>query len=189
MTGCVVKDSGFTLIELMVVLAILAILTSVAAVIHHHAVARAQSVEAEVVLVEINRLETVYLANHGTYAGNLHALGFSSNASLKYYKIDLHLQQGGAAFQATALPLTGSAHQMAVVLTRSKNGEPTFQKVDPGTLPRLGGGQPGSTVFGDQEPGQGMFGTGGKEQKANCRAGGEATVAEDGLLDMNFCLR
>lgn len=188
MADCVVSETGFTLIELVVVLAILAILTSMAAVFHHQALAKAQAVEAEVALVEINRLETVYFANHGTYAGNLHALGFSSNSLLNYYKIDIQLHQGGAAFQATALPLTSSARQMAVVLTRNKNGEPTFQRVDPGTLPPPGG-QSGSTTFSDQEPGRGMSETGGNEQKASCRTGGEATVAEDGLLDMNFCLR
>lgn len=191
MTDPVAKNLGFTLIELMVVLALLTIVTSVAAVIHYYALARAQSVEAEVVLVEINRLETVYYANHGTYAGNLSALGFSSSPALKYYKIDIQLQQGGAAFQATALPFATSANQLALVLIRSKDGVTTFQKVNPGALARLGGGQSGDggTVLRDQESGGALSGAGGKPSKANCREGGEATVADDGLLDMNFCLR
>ena len=191
MTDRVVKDAGFTLIELMVVLVLLTIVTSVAVVIHHYALARAQSVEAEVALVEINRLETVYQASHGTYAGTLPALGVTAGSSLKYHRIDIQLQDGGAAFQATAFPLASSATQLAVVLTRSKDGQTTFQTVEPGTLARLGGGQSGdsSATLGGQEPGGAMSGAGGTQPKASCREGGEATVAQDGLLDMNFCLR
>jgi hypothetical protein len=33
------------------------------------------------------------------------------------------------------------------------------------------------------------MGTPRKAQQDDCRKGGEATVAADGLLDMNFCLK
>ncbi|HEU5093372.1 MAG TPA: hypothetical protein VFT30_11845, partial [Nitrospira sp.] len=35
------------------------------------------AVEAEVALAEINRLETLYHTNHGTYSGDVTAIGFS----------------------------------------------------------------------------------------------------------------
>jgi len=51
---------GFTLIELMVVLAILSILAAIAMVSHKHFLEKARTVEAEVALAEINRLEIIY---------------------------------------------------------------------------------------------------------------------------------
>jgi prepilin-type N-terminal cleavage/methylation domain-containing protein len=56
MTQQLSKDSGFTLIELMMVLAILSILAVVAMMSHRHFAEKARSVEAEVALAEINRL-------------------------------------------------------------------------------------------------------------------------------------
>lgn len=191
MTDRPAKDSGFTLIEVMVVLAILAILTSLAVVFHRHALAKAQSVEAEVALAEINRLETAYHANHGVYTGDLKALGFTLTGSLKYYTVGVQLDPGGTAFHATALPRTGSGSQLAVVLTRRKDGRMNVEKVDPAFLARLAGGQLGGNrgPLAEQEGGGAVIGAAGNQLKGNCQAGGEATVAEDGLLDMNFCLK
>ena len=185
------KGSGFTLIELMVVLAILAVLTSLAVVFHRHALAKAQSVEAEVALAEINRLETAYHANHGAYTGDLKALGFTLTGSLKYYSVRIQVDHGGTAFHATALPRTDSGSQPAVILTRSKDGRMSVEKADPASLVLLAGGQFGGNraPLGDQGAGGAMSEAGGNQAKGDCRSGGEATVAEDGLLDMNFCLK
>lgn len=88
------RDSGFTLIELMMVLAILSILAAIAMVSHRHFAEHAKSVEAEVALAEIDRLETLYHANHGTYSGDFSAIGFSLSSMLKYYKVTVQLQNG-----------------------------------------------------------------------------------------------
>ncbi|MBH0198393.1 MAG: prepilin-type N-terminal cleavage/methylation domain-containing protein [Nitrospira sp.] len=191
MTTRLTNDSGFTLIEMLVVLAILAVLTSMAIVFHRHALAKAQSVEAEVVLAEISRLEAVYHANHGVYTDDLKALGLPFPASLKYYKVGIQLDHGGKAFHATALPLVDSGTQLAMVLTLSKDGQMSITKADPAALVLLAGGQLGSNrvPIGDQGVGGPTIEAGGNQSKGNCRSGGEATVAEDGLLDNNFCLK
>lgn len=179
------KAQGFTLIEMMAILAIVSVLVGLAIVLHQHALAKAQSVEAELVLDEIRRLEMVYYANHGVYSSDLNAIGFTLNASHRYYKIDVQLQHGGAAYHAMALPHAGSGKQIALLLTQSGDGQITLQKGDPIALSALTGRNQPS----DQEVGGSNMGTGGSSSKPTCREGGEATVAQDGLLDMNFCLR
>jgi len=185
MSTSIGKTRGFTLIEVMTVLAVVSVLVSVAVVIHHHALAKAQSVEGEVVLEEIRRLETVYYANHGVYSTDLNAIGFTVNASFRYYKIDVQLQQGGNAYQAMALPLSGGGKQLALRLTQNRDGHITLEKIDSIMLSSFAGNHSQT----DQGVGGSNVGAGNSVQKESCRQGGEATVAQDGLLDMNFCLR
>jgi prepilin-type N-terminal cleavage/methylation domain-containing protein len=184
------KDSGFTLIELLLVLAILSILAAIAMMSHRHFTEKAKAVEAEVALAEIDRLETLYHTNHGTYSADFAAIGFALNSSLKYYRVTIQLQNGGASFQATAVPSSGPKAQPALVLTHSRDGIVT-QKADVATLSGLepGTNKPSGTLSMDQGPGAPNVGPEGSTPKANCRQGGEATVAADGLLDMNFCLK
>jgi type IV pilus assembly protein PilE len=183
-------DVGFTLMELMLVLAILSILAVVAMVSHSHFVEKARFVEAEVALTEINRLEALYQANHGTYSGDFTAIGFSMSPTLKYYKVVVQLQDGGTSFKAMAVPVAGAKSRLALVLTHTKDGT-ALQKADLPTLAVRDGGAAG--LNGTSPTGQGAAGAGieagGNLTKGNCRQGGEATVAQDGLLDMNFCLK
>lgn len=189
MTQRLRSDSGFTLIEFMMVLAILGILAATAMVSHRHFAEKARSVEAEVALAEINRLETLYHANHGTYSGDVAAIGFSLSPTLKYYRLMVRLQDGGTSFQAMAVPLAATMSQPALVLTHTKDGT-ALQQADPLTLVALGGTTAGSSGMSPTDQGAAAgAGTGGNQGKGNCRQGGEATVAQDGLLDMNFCLR
>ncbi|UVT20890.1 MAG: prepilin-type N-terminal cleavage/methylation domain-containing protein [Nitrospira sp.] len=184
------EDTGFTLIEVMMVLAILSILAALAMISHRHFVEKARSVEAEVALAEIDRLETLYYANHGTYSGDLNAIGFSLSSTLRYYKVTVRLEKGGASFQASAISLSGEKTQPALVLTHSKDG--TFlQRTDPVKLAGPSGGatESGGALSADQGTGGAGAGAGSNSAKANCRQGGEATVAADGLLDMNFCFK
>lgn len=179
------RAHGFTLIEVMTVLAIVSVLVSVAVVIHQHALTKAHSIEGELALDEIRRLETVYYANHGVYSPDLNAIGFTVDASYRYYKIDVQLQDGGSAYQAMARPLSGAGRQMALRLIQRRDGQITLEKVDPIVLSSFSG----SHSPMDQGAGGSNAETGGSPAKGNCRQGGEATVAQDGLLDMNFCLR
>ena len=183
MTQPLRRDAGFTLIELMIVLAILSILASMAMVWHRHFAEKARSVEAEVALAEINRLETLYHTNHGTYSGDVTAIGFSLSPTLKYYRIVVRLQDGGTSFQAIAVPLAGTKPQQAIVLTYPKEGT-ALRAVDPVAVVGLAGGSTASS--GTPALDQGI---GANPTKPPCKEGGDATVAQDGLLDMNFCLK
>lgn len=185
MTQRLRRDSGFTLIELMMVLAILSILAAMAMVSHRHFLDKARSVEAEVALVEIDRLEMLYHANHGTYSSDFTAIGFTLSPMLRYHKVLVQLQNGGTSFQATAIPLSGRKLEMGLVLTHRMEGT-TLQKADLVTLAAQGRGSTGSSGTSSSSSDQGV---GTNPTKAHCKDGGEATVAQDGLLDMNFCLK
>lgn len=184
------KNSGFTLLEVVVVLAMLSMLAAAAMVSHSHFVNRARAVEAEVVLAEINRLETLYRVNHGTYSGDMAAIGLTLIPTLKYYKVEVRLEDGGASFQAAAIPLSGEQTQPALVLRHTRDGT-TLQKKDVETLARHSQDMTPPIGMSSRAEGQVELsvGTQKKAQQEDCRKGGEATVAADGLLDMNFCLK
>lgn len=185
MTQRLRKNSGFTLIELMMVLAILSILAAMAMVSHRHFLEKARSVEAEVALAEIDRLETLYHTNHGKYSGDITAIGFSLSPILKYHKVMVQLQNGGTSFQATAIPLSGTKLQMGLVLTHRQEGI-TLQKTDLVTLAAQSRGPTGSSNTPSSSFDQEVR---TNPTRPHCRDGGESTVAQDGLLDMNFCLK
>ena len=184
------RNGGFTLLEVLVVLAMLSILSAAAMVSHSHVVNRARAVEAEVVLAEINRLEMLYHGNHGTYSGDIAAIGLTLTPMLKYYKVEVRLKDGGASFQVAAIPLSGVQTQPALVLTHTRDGT-TLQKQDVGTLAHQSQDMPPPIGMSSRAEGQVEMspGTQRKAQQEDCRKGGEATVAADGLLDMNFCLK
>lgn len=144
MTQRLRRDSGFTLIELMMVVAILGILAAMAMVSHRHFLEKARSVEAEVTLAEIDRLETLYHANHGTHSSDFTAIGFTLSRMLKYHKVLVQLQGGGTSFKATAIPLSGTKLQKGLVLTHRMEGT-TLQKADLVTLAGQGRGPTGSS--------------------------------------------
>lgn len=184
------RTGGFTVLEVLVILVVLSVLVAAAMVSHSHFVNYAKGVEAEVVLAEINRLETLYHNNHGTYSGDVAAIGLIPAATLKYYKVEVRVDDGGASFQAAAIPLSGERTEPALVLTHTRGGI-TLQRRDVGTLARQSQDLTPLSGVASRAEGQVELSIGiqRKLQQEDCRKGGEATVAADGLLDMNFCLK
>jgi prepilin-type N-terminal cleavage/methylation domain-containing protein len=185
-------ERGFTLVELMVVVTIVGILAALAAVSYRHFTERAKAVEAEVALAEVHRLELLYHAGHGSYTDDLKTLGFSMSAPLKYFAVQVRTDRKGAAFYALALPLSGSSDQTGLLLSRAPDGQVGFTKGASNVLAaQLDGLSPpgGDSGSNPIAGGGAAAGQTGQERKLSCREGGEATVAADGLLDMNFCLK
>ena len=121
---------GFTLIELMIVVAILGILVSVATVSYNHFVIKAKTVEGEIVVHEVDRLEQVYHASKEAYTDSFADLGFTMTGTLKYYTPEVRM--GSAtdkiSYQVRALPVVASATN-AWLLTSYRDGSVQVDRI------------------------------------------------------------
>jgi len=84
------NQKGFTILELMIVGAILGILAGIAIPIYLTYLKRARQVEAPVALNEVKRLESMYFAFNGGY-GTLDEIGYHPTSPLRYYTVTLEL--------------------------------------------------------------------------------------------------
>lgn len=91
---------GFTLIELAVVLAIVAILAAIAYPSFADQMRRSRRVEAIAGLQQIQLLEEKYRVNHTTY-GSLADIGAASTSEHSYYTFSISGQNAGS-YTATA---------------------------------------------------------------------------------------
>jgi prepilin-type N-terminal cleavage/methylation domain-containing protein len=124
------SPDGFTLIELMIVVAILGILVSVATVSYNHFVNKAKAVEGEIVVHEIERLEYLYHASNHAYTDSFADLGFAMTGTLKYYTPEVRM--GSAtdkiSYQIRALPVTASGTD-AWLLTSYRDGSVQVDRI------------------------------------------------------------
>jgi len=84
------NQKGFTILELLIVGAILGILAGIAVPIYLSFLKRARQVEAPVALNEVQRLESMYFAFNGGY-GTLDEIGYHPATALRYYTVTLEL--------------------------------------------------------------------------------------------------
>lgn len=123
-------QQGFTLTELMVVVAIVGVLAATAALSYRHFTQKAQSVEAEAALAEVHRLQQLYHAQHGTYGTDLGAIGFSQFPALKFYSIGLRFLGGtdGVSYQVLAYAKGPADGSTSFVMTQYQDGRMTVDK-------------------------------------------------------------
>jgi prepilin-type N-terminal cleavage/methylation domain-containing protein len=99
------NHNGFSILELMIVGAVLGILAGIAIPVYFSYLKRAKQVEAPVALTEIKRLESMYFAFSGGY-GSLDEIGYHPSTTLRYYQVTLELTPPSAGqppgFKATA---------------------------------------------------------------------------------------
>jgi type IV pilus assembly protein PilE len=117
------SPGGFTLIELMIVMAILGILASVATVSYNHFVTKAKSVEGELVVHEVDRLESVYHVSNHAYTDSFANLGLSMTGTLKYYAPEVRIgtTTDKMSYQVRAVPIAASGTD-AWLLTSYRDG-------------------------------------------------------------------
>lgn len=124
------SPNGFTMIELMIVVAILGILVSVATVSYNHFVIKAKAVEGESMVHEVERLEYLYHASNHAYTDSLADLGFAIMGTLKYYTPEVRM--GSATdkinYQVRALPGTASGTD-AWLLTNYRDGSVQVDRI------------------------------------------------------------
>jgi prepilin-type N-terminal cleavage/methylation domain-containing protein len=101
--------AGFTLLDILICLAVISILATIAIPVHLHAVEQAKAVEATEILSEVTRLEHLRYMEQATYTANLQELGFQATSSLKYFElfIQVHQDDKGWSYMAFAMPLGG----------------------------------------------------------------------------------
>lgn len=81
------KQKGFTLVELMIVVAIIGILASVAIPNYQKYQAKARQVEAKINLAAIYTAEVSFAAEASSYTGCLSQIGYSPTGAKQYYTV------------------------------------------------------------------------------------------------------
>lgn len=103
------KSAGFTLVELMIVVAITAILAAIALPAYQKQVRESHRASAKTALLDVASREERYYATNNNYT-NLTGLGYSSStmqvpsATQNYYNVTVSLTNSNANFTATAAP-------------------------------------------------------------------------------------
>ena len=102
------QQRGFTMVELMIVVAIIGILASIVYPSYIDNVKKSRRAAAQSYLMEIAQRQQQYLLDARTYAANLSALGVVTPADVaKYYTIKVEVAEAPFSFTLTATP-TGS---------------------------------------------------------------------------------
>ncbi|WP_423198877.1 hypothetical protein DFLDMN_005443 [Cupriavidus sp. H19C3] len=103
---------GFTLIELMMTLVILAIIGAIAMPLYQSYVSGARRADARFALLDLAARQARFMALHGRYSERAQELGYAASARARgfpldreWYRIRVSVQPGGSGFEAAAAPL------------------------------------------------------------------------------------
>jgi len=123
-------SKGFTLVELLVVIAIISIIAMIAIPMFLNFMKKAKMVDGETALAEVKRLEDQYFSDNLQYSNNLSAMGFNRSGVI-YYSISIQLNGAGPPpflYQATATgDLDGDPDLDAWVFTLYTDGTSNLQ--------------------------------------------------------------
>lgn len=97
---------GFTLIELMIVVAIIAILSAIAVPNYQNYLVKSRRSAAEQYLMTLANKEEQYLLDNRTYTTDKSALGYASDPTdvSTYYSVGIVLPATGVGYTITAQP-------------------------------------------------------------------------------------
>lgn len=102
-------SSGFTLIELMVVVAIVAILVSIALPSYQDSVRKGRRGQAKADLVDVAQQAERYRTVNNSYTGFTLLSSNSPTTGTAAYGLALNVAEDGTTFTATATPVAGTA--------------------------------------------------------------------------------
>lgn len=93
---------GFSLIELLVSIAIIGILAALCYPSYHQYVLRSYRVEATQFLLQLANAQEQYLADYGSYSADLTVLGLNEFTTTQRYRLQVELSDGAQAYTAKA---------------------------------------------------------------------------------------
>lgn len=100
------RQAGFTLIELMITVAVIAILMAVALPSYQQHVVRSNRAAVEAFMLEASNKQERYLLDNRSYAGSLSALGMSEGAEIdSNYNVSVSNAGTGLVYTITATPI------------------------------------------------------------------------------------
>jgi len=120
-------NRGFTLIELMIAVAVVAILAMIAIPTYTSQVVKGRRSAAEAVLLDIAQRQQQYLIDARAYAASVAALGTTTPANVSAYYTVTTVPAAGPppTFTATATPIAGTSQAGDVTLGIDNTGAKT----------------------------------------------------------------
>lgn len=124
------RAKGFTLLELMIVVVIIAILAAIAIPNYDRYAIRAHRVDGQELLLSVANAQERYYANHNNYS-TIDVVGFTTDPAIsekKYYSVTVNVAADPAgnssqAFTATATPINGQERDDCANLTITNTGK------------------------------------------------------------------
>ncbi|UGB39087.1 type IV pilin protein [Frateuria soli] len=104
------RQQGFTLIEMMIVLLIVAILAAVAIPSYRRYVVRSHRTDAQRALTELAARQERFLYSNNTYADSVSALGGSSSMAGSYYRVSVDPASASTTTYTVVATALGSQH-------------------------------------------------------------------------------
>ena len=115
--------TGFTLIELMIVLVVIAILAAVAVPSYQNHAFRARRTDGKDLLLRVAQAEERYYTSFNRYTGTLGDLGFGSGDSgMGYYTVSVATARSAQAYTLSAVPQGVQAGDACATLTLDHTG-------------------------------------------------------------------
>ncbi len=155
------SERGVTLIELLIAVAIIGVLATMATVGFRHFVRKARSVEGNLALMEVRKLQDGFHSELGQYAPNFTSIGYAKLDQLSFYAVTMIVGTPGSgiAYEANADPMPGwdlriwhltQYDDHSWVLTQSD--DPSTAVAGPAQPPDTGGGAEPPDTGGGADP-------------------------------------